>query len=241
MGMQVKPCFFSVKVAQTPLPLSSCRLANITASSLSLSCQRPQTPIAGTTLYRAEVYFQNDTLFANVTSHRPNFNVSRLDAETSYQIKVYVTHGPITSQPVVVSAYTSRSSRKSQNKNRETRTSNVGGVVGGIVVTVIILVGAIWLRHYFASKWRRGKRKKHETRLPSDDSNPDVVPTNIASDETYDLLSMGERKSEDSLLRDFDGPAQHRDTSNSVLESLSLLELTTVFQYDKMTRGVRGI
>ncbi|KAK4286791.1 hypothetical protein Pmani_040120, partial [Petrolisthes manimaculis] len=97
-------------VTETPLPLSSCRLANITASSLSLTCQRPDVAAAGTTLYRAEVYFENRTLFANVTSRRPNFNVSRLDAGTSYQIKVYVTHGPVTSQPVVVSAYTSRPS-----------------------------------------------------------------------------------------------------------------------------------
>ncbi|KAK3855222.1 hypothetical protein Pcinc_038362, partial [Petrolisthes cinctipes] len=111
MGKQTQPCGFSVKVAKAPLPLSSCRLANITASSLSLTCQRPDVAAAGTTLYRAEVYFENRTLFANVTSRRPNFNVSRLDAGTSYQIKVYVTHGPVTSQPVVVSAYTSRSSR----------------------------------------------------------------------------------------------------------------------------------
>ncbi|KAK8374603.1 hypothetical protein O3P69_019813 [Scylla paramamosain] len=111
MGKQTQTCGFSVKVAKTPLPLSSCRLANITASSLSLTCQRPDVDAAGTIHYRAEVYFENRTLFANVTSERPNFNVSCLDAETSYQIKVYVTHGPITSQPVVVSAYTSRTSR----------------------------------------------------------------------------------------------------------------------------------
>ncbi|XP_042202987.1 neural cell adhesion molecule 1-A-like [Homarus americanus] len=111
MGVQQKPCAFTIKVAKMPLPLSSCRLANITASSLSLTCQRPHTSAAGTTLYRAEVYFENHTLFANVTSTRPNFNVSRLDADTSYQIKVYVSHGPVTSQPVVVSAYTSRTSR----------------------------------------------------------------------------------------------------------------------------------
>nr|XP_053643303.1 B-cell receptor CD22-like [Cherax quadricarinatus] len=54
MGIQQKPCAFSVKVAKMPLPLSSCGLANITASSLSLTCQRPHTPAFGTALYRAE-------------------------------------------------------------------------------------------------------------------------------------------------------------------------------------------
>ncbi|KAK7067960.1 hypothetical protein SK128_021896, partial [Halocaridina rubra] len=56
MGKQTKACGFTFKVAQMPLPLSSCRLANITASSLSLTCQTPHVPTPGaTTLYRAEV------------------------------------------------------------------------------------------------------------------------------------------------------------------------------------------
>ena len=75
-----------------------------------LTCFRGADPgVALSSL--SQVYFENRTLFANVTSERPNFNVSSLDAGTSYQIKVYVTHGPVTSQPVVVSAYTSRTSR----------------------------------------------------------------------------------------------------------------------------------
>ncbi|XP_037787419.1 hemicentin-1-like [Penaeus monodon] len=193
MGRQVKPCGFSVKVAQMPLPLSSCRLANITASSLSLTCQRPNVATAGTTLYRAEVYFDNRTLFANVTSNRPNFNVSRLDAGTSYQIKVYVSHGPVTSQPVVVSAYTSRTSRTAPG---DTSTSeggvSVGGVVGGLAVTLVLLVGVVVMRNY--CRRRRGRRKQ-EPRPQSDDSNPDVVP-NI--EETYDLLAPGEPKAEAS-------------------------------------------
>ncbi|XP_071512282.1 uncharacterized protein [Panulirus ornatus] len=102
-----------------PLPLSFCRLANITASSLSLTCQRPAVATDVATLYRAEVYFENLTMFANVTSRRPNFNVSRLDPGTSYQIKVYVSHGPITSQPVLVSAYTSRTSVPSTDQTGE--------------------------------------------------------------------------------------------------------------------------
>ena len=44
-----------IVTAETPLPLSSCRLANITASSLSLTCQRPDVDAIGTTHYRAEV------------------------------------------------------------------------------------------------------------------------------------------------------------------------------------------
>ncbi|KAK4291128.1 hypothetical protein Pmani_036019, partial [Petrolisthes manimaculis] len=54
------------------------------------------------------VYFANRTLLTQVSSSSPTFNVSQLDANTSYQIKVYVTQGPVTSPPVLVSAYTSR-------------------------------------------------------------------------------------------------------------------------------------
>ncbi|XP_069181042.1 kin of IRRE-like protein 2 isoform X2 [Procambarus clarkii] len=200
MGKQAQPCSFSVKVAKMPLPLSSCRLANITDSSLSLSCQRPDVAAAGTTLYRAEVYFENRTLFANVTSHRPNFNVSRLDAETSYQIKVYVTHGPVTSQPVVVSAYTSRTSRTATgNPNSKDSGSSVGGAVGGLVVTVVVLVGVVVGRNY--CRRRRG-RPKQDPRPPSDDSNPDVVP-NI--EETYDLLSSAESKADATMYEVLEG------------------------------------
>lgn len=58
------------------------------------------------------MYLENGTLYHNVTSQQPSFNVGRLDPATNYQIKVYVSRGQVTSQPVVVSAYTSRSSSK---------------------------------------------------------------------------------------------------------------------------------
>ncbi|KAK8735158.1 hypothetical protein OTU49_005530 [Cherax quadricarinatus] len=193
MGKQTTPCGFAVKVAQMPLPLSSCRLANITASSLSLTCQRPDVAAAGTTLYRAEVYFENRTLFANVTSHRPNFNVSRLDAGTSYQIKVYVTHGPVTSQPVVVSAYTSRPSRTTQDTRGGS--SSVGKVLAGLLLAVLLLVGGVWTRHYCR---KRNTRRKHDPRLPSDESNPDVVPNTV--EDTFDLLTPEATKSEVPIL-----------------------------------------
>ncbi|XP_050734369.1 neural cell adhesion molecule 2-like isoform X2 [Eriocheir sinensis] len=195
MGKQKTPCGFSVKVAQTPLPLSSCRLANITASSLSLTCQRPDVDAAGTTVYRAEVYFENRTLFANVTSLRPNFNVSSLDAGTSYQIKVYVTHGPVTSQPVVVSAYTSRSMTPKDSRDGGT---SVGKVLGGLLLLLLVVVAGAWVRHL---RRRRtvavGERKKHEIKVPSDEINPDVVPTAV---DTFDLLSAGAAKSEVPIL-----------------------------------------
>ncbi|KAK8391237.1 hypothetical protein O3P69_017125 [Scylla paramamosain] len=55
MGRQQRACGFSIKVAEMPLPLSSCGLANITASSLSLTCQRPPLAVPGSsTVYRAE-------------------------------------------------------------------------------------------------------------------------------------------------------------------------------------------
>ncbi|XP_068241323.1 B-cell receptor CD22-like [Palaemon carinicauda] len=194
MGKQSRPCGFSVKVAQMPMPLSSCRLANITASSLSLTCQKPTVASAGTTLYRAEVYFQNNTLFANVTSPRPNFNVSRLDAGMRYEIKVYVTHGPVTSQPVVVSAYTSRTSRTTSGSST-TSGRSVGEVLGIIAVVTLLLGFAIWGKHYCKN---RAKKKKEEPRVPSDESNPDVVPTTV--EESVDLLEAGTAKSELPLL-----------------------------------------
>lgn len=63
-------------------------------------------------LGRVQVYLANNSLFANVTSQQPSFNVSRLDPATRYDIKVYVAHGPATSQPVHVSAFTSRTARR---------------------------------------------------------------------------------------------------------------------------------
>ena len=50
-----------LKISAMPAPLSSCRLANITASSLKLTCERPEpSSAASTTLYRAEVNSSND-------------------------------------------------------------------------------------------------------------------------------------------------------------------------------------
>ncbi|XP_045127549.1 uncharacterized protein LOC123514035 isoform X2 [Portunus trituberculatus] len=143
MGRQQRACGFSIKVAEMPLPLSSCGLANITASSLSLTCQRPPLAVPGSsTVYRAEVYLENRTLLANVTSMSPNFNVSHLDAGTNYQIKVYVTHGPVTSPPVVVSAYTSRTPPETSGDSNDqdfvemrgdSGNSDVGNVEQGVM------------------------------------------------------------------------------------------------------------
>ncbi|CAL4082518.1 unnamed protein product, partial [Meganyctiphanes norvegica] len=194
MGEQERECKFSVKVAQMPAPLSSCRLVNITASSLSLTCQRPNSPAAGTTLYRAEVYLENGTLFANVTSERPSFNVSQLDSGTSYQIKVYVSHGPVTSQPVLVSGYTSRTSRRGHSEGSSTvsisgTAGNIGAILGG-VVTMLVVAAVIWLRHRHMRNIHRGINDPHstkdETAIPTiaqEDSNPDVVP--ILEEDVY--------------------------------------------------------
>ncbi|CAL4065684.1 unnamed protein product, partial [Meganyctiphanes norvegica] len=208
MGEQTTLCKFSVKLAKMPAPLSSCRLANITASSLSLTCERPDTPVIGTTMYRAEVYLDNDTLFANVTSPRPSFNVSRLDADTSYQIKVYVSHGPVTSQPVLVSGYTSRTQRREQ-ENISSEPGNMSAILGGIILSLGIVVLAVWAQR---SCMRRGRRRRESldtqdtnnkpastetTPLPTTpstalgDSNPDIVP-NI--EETYNLLTGNQSK-----------------------------------------------
>ncbi|XP_050734666.1 neural cell adhesion molecule 1-like [Eriocheir sinensis] len=239
MGKQSQPCDFAVKVAKTPLPLSSCRLANITASSLSLTCQRPDLNAADTTLYRAEVYFQNMTLFANVTSHRPNFNVSSLDAGTSYQIKVYVTHGPVTSQPVVVSAYTSRTSRTPQgDAGGGQGGGSVGGVVGGVVVTLVLLAGVVAARNYCK---RKRSRRKQEQRPPSDDSNPDVVP-NI--EETYDLLSAAERKVDVVLYEAVDSSVPEDLPAHSMGQGSEayrpLVRTHSPQEVDEYQGGVRG-
>ncbi|XP_071552914.1 uncharacterized protein [Panulirus ornatus] len=191
---------------ETPLPLSSCRLANITASWLSLTChQRPERYRSpGTILYRAEVYFENHTLFANVTSVLPSFTVSQLDADTSYRIKVYVSQGPVTSPPVVVSAYTSRTSVR--GGGGRTRASKVGGCVGGIIVVVVMMGGVVWARR---NCWRHTRSQHKLGARPSpDDHNPDVVP-NIADDDTHDLLCLTEGKSENSSHQVLDNPAHH--------------------------------
>ncbi|XP_053645077.1 uncharacterized protein [Cherax quadricarinatus] len=170
MGTQVQPCKLAIK--ELMVPQSSCRVANITSTSLSLACHTPHLDPHTTTLYTAEVYFDNRTLFANVTSNRPNFNVSRLDAGTSYQIKVYVTHGPVTSQPVLVSAYTSRSSlTPADEEDKVVEGGVLGGVVGGVVVTAVVVGGGVWARLYWTKKIT-ARRNKSLRLASADDTRP---------------------------------------------------------------------
>ncbi|KAA0189576.1 hypothetical protein HAZT_HAZT005234 [Hyalella azteca] len=154
MGAQRQPCNFSITVAKMPAPLSSCRLANITASSLSLTCETARTPDA---LYRAEVYLANNSLFANVTSQQPSFNVSRLDPATRYEIKVYVAHGPATSQPVHVSAFTSRTARRDRVNEDRTAVSSVVVVVVmvSVVTVVMVLITAVVIRLWWCNRRSR--------------------------------------------------------------------------------------
>ncbi|XP_071529959.1 uncharacterized protein [Panulirus ornatus] len=170
MGTQDQPCRLSVK--EVAVPRSSCTVANISSTSLSLACHTTRLPPHATALYTAEVYFENQTLFANITSNRPTFNVSRLDAGTSYQIKVYVTHGPVTSQPVLVSAYTASTAESSPESDGEVGGSNVvGGVVGGVVVTVVIVGGAVCGRICCVRRVAANKRKAL-CLPPADDTRP---------------------------------------------------------------------
>ncbi|RXG53018.1 hypothetical protein Avbf_12845 [Armadillidium vulgare] len=169
-----------------PAPLSACRLANITASSLSLTCDQPTKLIFGPISYRAEVYLENGTLYYNVSSREPSFNVSRLDPATNYQIKVYVSRGPVTSPPVVVSAYTSRSSTR---RDDEQSISNYSNSPNGILVmtslVILLLLCVIVVRFYFKRRKNRSRNRKNgsletnrikERNSSSEDMNPDVVP-----------------------------------------------------------------
>ncbi|CAL4119919.1 unnamed protein product [Meganyctiphanes norvegica] len=196
MGVQDIPCTFTVKSASAPAPLSSCRLANITASSLSLKCERwPHAPDLGSTLYRAEVYFENGTLFANVTSPRASFNVSRLDAGTSYQIKVYITHGPITSPPVFVEAYTARAVRThkaSVDSSAGTEINYVVLILGGLVVGVGMVLVIVWAAHQCGGS--SNQPAPSTTPAPKfyttpEEANPDVVPTDGEQETVQHRLS----------------------------------------------------
>ena len=58
--------------------------------------------------------------------------------------------------------------------------SSVGKVLGGLLLLLLVVVAGAWIRHL---KRRRteaaGARKKHEVKVPSDETNPDVVPTAV--------------------------------------------------------------
>ncbi|KAK3881765.1 hypothetical protein Pcinc_013798 [Petrolisthes cinctipes] len=187
MGQQQYPCNFSIKAAS--VPVSSCRVAHITSNSLSLTCHTPSltpthTPSSSasttpenTTIYTAEVYFANQTLYRNVSSMQPTFNVSQLDAGTSYQIKVYVTQGPVTSPPVLVSAYTSRTPPEGGRDGVGDGGAAAGGVVGGMLVAAGVAGLAVWARLYWRKKVRRGSGSPRTTNkslslTTSDDTRP---------------------------------------------------------------------
>ncbi|CAL4102832.1 unnamed protein product, partial [Meganyctiphanes norvegica] len=206
IGRQAVPCSFNIKVAQMQAPLSSCRLANITASSLSVTCSEAiNGRVPGTTLYTAEVYLENGTLFANVTSPKPSFNVSQLDAGTRYHIQVFVNQGPVTSEPVVVEAYTSRDAVRRETEPEALVPSEdsfpIWAVMLGVVLTGITLGAIITLQLLIRCYKKRRRRCKNsdksspsQTSQINEDSNPDVVPTSdtavvIASNEG-DLVAI---------------------------------------------------
>ncbi|CAL4070256.1 unnamed protein product, partial [Meganyctiphanes norvegica] len=186
IGKQKEPCSFNIKVAQVGAPLSFCRKANITASSLSLSCDHPSN-LSLTTIYRAEVYLDNGTLFANVTSSLPSFNVSGLDAGTSYQIKVFVSQGPVTSEPFLVEAYTFRD--KKRNKESASDISSVvWGSIGGVTVTLVVLVIALWVHCVVLRRKGRLRTNQDSSLSKLHDGNTEHLATN--SEDGEDLLEL---------------------------------------------------
>lgn len=58
--------------------------------------------------------------------------------------------------------------------------TSVGKVLGGLLLLLLVVVAGAWVRHL---RRRRtvvaGARKKHEVKVPSDETNPDVVPTAV--------------------------------------------------------------
>lgn len=56
----------------------------------------------------------------------------------------------------------------------------MGKVLGGLLLLLLIVVAGAWVRHLRRRRTvAAGARKKHEVKVPSDETNPDVVPTAV--------------------------------------------------------------
>ncbi|KAK8391531.1 hypothetical protein O3P69_017230 [Scylla paramamosain] len=174
IGDQIVPCNFTIR--EVGVPGWSCRVVHISTSSLTLVCLTPpQLEDHTATLYTAEVYLENKTLLANVTSTSSTFNVSHLHAGTNYRLKVYVTYGPVTSPPVLVSAYTSETPAKRGGGG--VQSGRLGGAVGGMVVAVAVASAAVCARLYRGRRVaRRGGSKTHHLAATTEDRRPMLRP-----------------------------------------------------------------
>ncbi|XP_022242612.1 nephrin-like isoform X2 [Limulus polyphemus] len=193
VGMQRKPCVFSVIFIGPPEPLKNCTITNTTIDSIHLEC------VAGNDgglqqFFFLEVYnSQLERLSANITSHsKPEFHVSELSEASRFTLLVYSANGKGKSSPVALTAKTKPKPQELAGATPSLLLSPLLGIVigtvGSLVLVTIIVIVIIRMRGYEEGKGDTPDQKPASSSnellrddIPDsreqDSKDPDIIPS----------------------------------------------------------------
>ncbi|XP_054257717.1 nephrin-like isoform X2 [Macrosteles quadrilineatus] len=190
LGSQQHPCVFHIIPAGRPDPLENCTIQNQTADSLHVECDEgfngglPQE-------FVMEVYdSQSQVLVSNVSSHASVFLASGLPSGLGFDIIVYSINSKGPSDVTHLSAHTLKSAARRTGQTaipEAIELTPLLGVLGGIVVTLIVIACGIVLVLRLRGKDCDEKHnktimapdlKRSNESMDSLEKNPDIIPQN---------------------------------------------------------------
>ncbi|XP_054163349.1 hemicentin-1-like [Oppia nitens] len=209
-GIQQSPCVYTVIPAGKPEAVVNCETHNIGFTSLTISCS-PGYDGGLQQTFALEVFQKSDDkLVLNLTNSLvTTFELSALQHNTDYKIKVYANNVKGKSEPFTTWAKTNSPPVSTPEISAKTDESN--GVTEKIVIIAVILALIAILLVVFCKILRKLKQKVGE----SDDE--DNVDDDNKSEETGDYTAGDDIHSQLKSYHNLNGSATRNDNySNSL-------------------------
>ncbi|XP_076334815.1 uncharacterized protein LOC143238454 [Tachypleus tridentatus] len=203
VGIQRKPCVFTIMPAGPPESPYNCSVLNQTENLIHLECTEANNGGLKAE-FTLEVYnVGRGTLKTNFSSPRPKFVVNDLPAGTALRLLVYASNSKGRSEPVIISATTLRPAEKRMDKPHPQTivivqplfTALISVVITLVLIAVVVVI-ALKLRSKRklseAQIDRSGNEKSHmpfkkdiDEFTDMDDKGPDIIPSRMFYRSSY--------------------------------------------------------
>ncbi|XP_022245134.1 hemicentin-1-like isoform X2 [Limulus polyphemus] len=195
IGIQRKPCVFTIVPAGPPESPHNCSVLNQTENLIYLECVEGDNGGLNANFILEVFSVGHGTLQANITSPVPMFLVKELPAGTALRLLVFAANPKGRSEPVVISATTLRPAEKLMDKGHPQSIVNVQPlftILIAVVVTLVLIVVVVVIvlkvkRKRTLSRAQTDQTDEDKSQMPLkkdiddltdlDDKGPDIIPS----------------------------------------------------------------
>ncbi|XP_075548263.1 neural cell adhesion molecule 2-like isoform X2 [Dermacentor variabilis] len=194
LGQGSTPCVFNIVPAGPPNPPVNCSVPSITATSLTVRCERSLQPWPLPVHFRADVYVDS-RLRERMVSNDPLFEVGDLEPGSSVSLSVFALNekGISTAVPLALSTLVSAKTELIGLLPGEAAMVSASSPLLGILVGVVALLVLIAIVIIIVMKVKTGKRKAAAKRRNEDDKShtplkKEIVDITEVEDKCPDII-----------------------------------------------------